>query len=1084
MQEVESLTKSPKSPVKRRKSVGKLSEEKSKDKTPKSPRSSAAGEEADATKSPKSRSRSRTRSKSPGKLKSLSKSSKSPGKSKSRRSSSRTRPTWWSLEHEEDEEEREARLQEEARRAQEEEERLKRGEDVRRLKDRNLDERNNSVQKGMVARLLAQQQKERPSKPVVLPNVRASPLKLDLSKFEAPHYKKDAEQKTLAKETAKNNFILRDLATQGAKTDIKKLVRAFESVEVKHGKKIVKQGAEGSHMYVIEKGTVDFKVDGVTVRTAGVGATFGEQNLLYQAAEKETVVANTEGDAPTRLLRLNQETFRGIMQTTEEHQKRPEPVEKVADRDSWLDNSEIMKERKIIRDALKKHVGRNDLEQVKVLGEGQFGEVWLATADLPGVPVPKGQERHEFALKCQNLSVKGMEKIIRGEIQAMEKLCHPFIGTLYHNYDSKTSIDMLLGLVPGGELWDVIHKENEETGEWLSGIPESHAQFYAFVVADTLSFIHGQQYIFRDLKPENILIDADGYPIIVDFGFAKHCPGKTFTFCGTPNYVAPEIIKNAGHDAAADWWALGIVIYEMISGENPFYFDDMEQMALFKAICDEDGEPLPKNFSKSVRDLVDQLLVKDQSKRLGSLKGKGQDVLNHAFFKGLDLNRIRAKKVRGPWIPGSENGSAGDYEAEMERERKRENEERIRCEQEEELLRLEKEEEERRKQRQEQQRLQREKEAEEVRRKEEAERQRQLKIAQEAERKRREEEQRLEEEERLKNAEEERKRLEEERLRLEEEERRRKAELERKRLEEEERLRLAEEERLRKEEEEQKRLEEERLRLAEEKRIRKAEEERKRLEEEERLRLVEEERLRKAEEERQRLAEEERLRKEEEERLAEQRRLEEERLQQEEEERRQLEEKQQQELKKKKEAAAKKQKEKEERKRLEEERLEKEREERQQRLALKKQKEAELQKLKEEEEEEERQRQARAEAELEKKHSAEDDELSMEDLLNDKKRPTRNTNMDESWNEAVSPASRPKRNVADLTSPVPKGIVAKLVNQRGQNGSPGSMMSPRRVQEELNKSVQKGLVASRLSSAREKEKMGSSVPSLFAAFEL
>ena len=98
------------------------------------------------------------------------------------------------------------------------------------------------------------------------------------------------------------------------------------------------------------------------------------------------------------------------------------------------------------------------------------------------------------------------------------------------------------------------------------------------------------------------MIDADGYPVLVDFGFAKHCPDKTYTFVGTPNYVCPEIITNAGHNRSVDFWALGITVYEALTGENPFFFDGMDQGSLYHAICEEKYYPLPESSTKHLVD--------------------------------------------------------------------------------------------------------------------------------------------------------------------------------------------------------------------------------------------------------------------------------------------------------------------------------------------------------------------------------------------------------------------------------------------------------------------------------------------------
>ena len=155
------------------------------------------------------------------------------------------------------------------------------------------------------------------------------------------------------------------------------------------------------------------------------------------------------------------------------------------------------------------------------------------------------------------------------------------------------------------------------------------------------------------IQPENILIDKDGYPNIIDFGFAKVVEGKTFTFYGTPQYVAPEIILSKGHSFGVDHFALGIVIYEMIAGENPFYYDGLPTSELYEIITKEDPYPLADKFSMEVRDIVDALLVKDPTQRLGNLSGGESDILSHKWYanSGLDLNQLKEKKVKAPFIP-------------------------------------------------------------------------------------------------------------------------------------------------------------------------------------------------------------------------------------------------------------------------------------------------------------------------------------------------------------------------------------------------------------------------------------------------
>jgi serine/threonine protein kinase len=125
----------------------------------------------------------------------------------------------------------------------------------------------------------------------------------------------------------------------------------------------------------------------------------------------------------------------------------------------------------------------------------------------------------------------------------------------------------------------------------------------------------------------------------------------TYTMCGTPNYLSPEVILNKGHGFATDHWSLGVLIYEMVVGENPFFYDDMPQMELFEAIVRDKFYPLPDDVSDDAFDVIDGLLIKDPTRRLGALAGRGKDIINREWFRDLDLVECRQKRHEAPFIP-------------------------------------------------------------------------------------------------------------------------------------------------------------------------------------------------------------------------------------------------------------------------------------------------------------------------------------------------------------------------------------------------------------------------------------------------
>ena len=501
--------------------------------------------------------------------------------------------------------------------------------------------------------------------------VAARPLSMDFfAHWKPPVYEKSVEDTQLIHKTLSKNFLLQDdmktsssSASGNNNNKVQMLIDAMEQIEVNVGDVVTKQGDIGEHYYIVADGTFEIQVDGKTIQTVTAGASFGEQNLLYSGRQTTTVVAvpsnativvaagNTAAKA--KLFRLNQQSYRGIMQynsSSKSHKYQQHP--------GWDCDYEIAfptNKGKVEKDDDEfKTSELDDWEKITILHEGDFGDVWMVQ-DRAGI------HSTQFALKSRIRNDDDRHNTIHQEVSVLKGLrSNPFICNLIHTYEDDESSYMLMGLLSGGELWDLVHNKDDD-GNWSAGLgSEETAKLYAYVIADTLGYMHSKRYIYRGLKCENVILDGrDGYPVLVDFGFAKQLPSSdslTYTFCGTPSYVCPEIIKNSGHNAGVDHWQLGVLIYEMMSGENPFYYEGVEQMELFRAICEDDVYPLNNKkrdiynlASEEVVDLINKLLIKDCDQRLGMQEGKTMEILSHEWFQDVDLQKLRRRELE---IPG------------------------------------------------------------------------------------------------------------------------------------------------------------------------------------------------------------------------------------------------------------------------------------------------------------------------------------------------------------------------------------------------------------------------------------------------
>ncbi|KAL5475427.1 hypothetical protein EMCRGX_G025243 [Ephydatia muelleri] len=274
-----------------------------------------------------------------------------------------------------------------------------------------------------------------------------------------------------------------------------------------------------------------------------------------------------------------------------------------------------------------------NLELRETIGTGTFGRVVL-TRDIPSDKF--------YALKIMSIAeiirLKQVEHVT-SEKAILLLVSSPFIVNMVGTHNDSKFLYMLLEYVPGGELFTFLrtaHRFDNPT-----------AVFFAAEIVMALDYLHSQDIVYRDLKPENILLSNAGHIKLTDFGFAKRLVSRrTFTLCGTPEYLAPEIIQGRGHGKEVDWWALGILIFEMLIGYPPFF--DEHPFRIYEKILDSRID-FPRHLDPMAKDLIKKLLVRDVTRRLGTLKRGVEDVKEHKWFRGIDWDAVVQLKMQ-PFI--------------------------------------------------------------------------------------------------------------------------------------------------------------------------------------------------------------------------------------------------------------------------------------------------------------------------------------------------------------------------------------------------------------------------------------------------
>ena len=418
---------------------------------------------------------------------------------------------------------------------------------------------------------------------------------------------------------------------------------------------------EESKFYIVKKGKLKaYKGDDKknTVKEFSVGDVFGEKALNSLAANYKKGNKNEEiKRAATVYIATNDETillrmdfkpfrdFREYPQVLEIFKDLGKAYDAINSGQKLKSQPRKASNRKQPQQNGKTRTGKRpcklkELKTIGVLGKGGFGLVTL-------VKDPHTNKSYALkAIKKYQVIELELQKHIESEKAVMVIMNNKFLVNLWETYNDKLRVYFLLDVCLGGELFTILRGRryfNEPT-----------ARFFAASVVEGFAYMHSLNIIYRDLKPENLVLDSKGYLKIADFGFAKTLKEeegwKTYTLCGTPDYLCPEIVTGQGHGKGCDWWTLGILIYEMLASFPPFVAD--EPIETYRKII-RGRIRFPRYFSQEVRDLIRGLLHNKPGRRLGVMKHKGinepaDSIRKHPWYSNFDWDGLNNGKLPAP----------------------------------------------------------------------------------------------------------------------------------------------------------------------------------------------------------------------------------------------------------------------------------------------------------------------------------------------------------------------------------------------------------------------------------------------------
>jgi len=409
----------------------------------------------------------------------------------------------------------------------------------------------------------------------------------------------------------------------------KTLAKALVEMHFNQGETILQQGEPGSTFFILYEGEVDIIVDGEEKNVLKASPAkskaefFGERALLQNDVRAATVKVTS---VTAKTLALDRDSFTALLGPLQElmEGKRTEARKVGPEGRSNLNN-----QREIIP--------RKHLERIGLLGCGGFG-----TVDM----MEHKETKETYAMKglSKGYIVKtGMQESVMNEKNILLMTNSDFIIKLYETYNGSQSLYFLLELALGGELYATYNRKSFHGSE-------KHAKYYAAGVTFAFEHLHERHIIYRDLKPENLLLTSIGHIKLTDMGLAKFVVGKTYTTCGTPDYFAPELIASTGHTNAVDWWTLGILIFELMSGHPPF--ESAYPMQIYtKVMKGIQKVQVPSKCQGPVGDLIQALLKNEPSERIPMRPGGVKNLKTHKWFDKFEWDHMFNLQLRPPYVP-------------------------------------------------------------------------------------------------------------------------------------------------------------------------------------------------------------------------------------------------------------------------------------------------------------------------------------------------------------------------------------------------------------------------------------------------